>query len=150
MSFQREGNWSSFTDEQNKEAKLALVKMGKTHGTIVYCGKDPVGWCQFGPLEELPRIGRRRGYAPTSNNPWMITCLRVKPAHRRTGFAKYALAESIRAMKELGAKTIEAYPYEGKFNASFMWAGTPHMYEEAGFSKVKPLFKKMWIYSLNV
>ena len=150
MSFQREGNWSSFTADQNKKAKLALVKEGRTHGTIVYCGKDPVGWCQFGPLPELPRIARRKGYIPTAENPWMITCLRVKPNHRKLGLAKFAVAESIDAMKKLGAKTVEAYPYEGKFSAAFMWGGTPHMFEKAGFTRVRRLFSKSWIYSLNL
>ncbi len=150
MSFQRRGNWSSFTGTQNQKAKHALVKARKTHGTIVYCGKEPIGWCQFGPLPELPRIGRRRGYVPTGENPWMITCLRVKPSHRKMGFAKYAVDESVDEMKRLGAKTIEAYPYEGMFSASFMWGGTAHMFEEAGFSRARRLFKKMWIYSLKV
>jgi GNAT superfamily N-acetyltransferase len=148
MAFQRPRNYSGYTYEENRAAKRGLVREGRAHGTIVYCGKDPVGWCQFGPKEELPRVDRRRGYVPTAENPWRITCLFVAPGHRRAGFAKLAVAESLDAMKKLGAKTIEAFPYEGKFSASFMWGGTPHMFEEAGFSPVGRLSEKSWIYSL--
>ena len=150
MYFHRPEKWSGYTYEQNRRAKHALVKEGATHGTILYCGNDPVGWCQFGRVKELPRVGQKRGYAPTAENPWCITCFFVAPGHRRNGFARLAIAESIKAMKKLGVKTIEAYPSEGKFTASFMWRGTPHMFEEAGFSRVRQLSTKNWIYSLNL
>lgn len=150
MYFHRTGRWSGYTCEQNRRARHALVREGVTHGTILYCGKDPVGWCQFGPVAELPRVGRKRGYEPTAENPWCITCFFVNPKHRRSGLAKLAIADSVRAMKKRGVKTIEAYPSEGKFTASFMWRGTPHMFEEAGFRKIRQLTSKNSVYSINL
>ena len=35
---------------------------GKAHGVIVYHGGKLVGWCQFGPSEELPRIENVKDY----------------------------------------------------------------------------------------
>jgi GNAT superfamily N-acetyltransferase len=98
---------------------------GEAHGIIVYCGEDPVGWCQFGPKEELLRIDRMRGYKPTARDPWRITCLFIAPGHRRKGLAAYAIAESVRAMWKAGAEAIEAYPVEGERSASLLWMGTP-------------------------
>lgn len=150
MFFHSAGGFDAKAYRENKGAKHALVRQGRAHGTLVYCGGEPVGWCQFGPREELGRIERKRGYAPTAENPWRITCLFIAPGHRRSGFARIAVKESVRAMKKLKAKTIEAYPVEGESSATFLWAGTPALFEGAGFSRVGPLGKKSWIYSLAV
>lgn len=150
MFYHAPGSFDSKAYENNKSAKHALVNQGRAHGTIVYCGKDPVGWCQFGPKEELARIDRKRGYVPTSVNPWRITCPFIAPGHRRFGFARLAVSESIKAIKKLKAGTIEAYPVEGESTATFLWAGTPHLFEGAGFSRIRPLGKKSWIYSLSL
>ena len=149
MYYHRPGKFVSSAYERNREAKHALVKEGGAHGTIVYCGREPVGWCQFGPGEELARIDKKRGYAPTAEDPRRITCLFVAPGHRGSGLARLAIAESVRAMRELGVRTIEAYPVEGESEASSLWAGTPQLYESAGFSQVRRLGKRNWIYTLG-
>ena len=135
---------------ENKDAKRRLTIEGMTHGTIVYCGSDPVGWCQFGPSEELPRIDRKRGYRPTTPHAWRVTCLFIAPGHRRSGLAKFAVKESVRAMKKAGVRAVEAYPVEGERSASLLWSGTPKLFEEAGFSKAGPLGKGSWIYTLQL
>ncbi len=148
MFFHSPGRFDSTAYGDNRRAKRALVKKGKAHGTLVYCGKDPVGWCQFGPKEELQRVERKRGYRPTSENPWRITCLFVSPGHRRAGVATFAVSESVKAMRRLKAESIEAYPVEGERSASSLWMGTPHLFEGAGFGKVRPMGKGSYIYSL--
>jgi hypothetical protein len=40
----------------NKRTKKALVKKRRTHGIIVYSGETPIGWVQYGPKPELPRL----------------------------------------------------------------------------------------------
>jgi acetyltransferase (GNAT) family protein len=150
MFFHNPGRFDAKAYETNRDAKHALVEEGRAHGTLVYCGGEPVGWCQFGSSEELGRIDRKRGYAPTAEHPWRITCLFIASGHRRSGFAKLAVIESVKAMKKLKVRTIEAYPVEGESSATFLWAGTPELFEEAGFSRVGPLGKKSWIYSLAI
>lgn len=150
MFFHSPGSFDSKAYEENREAKRALVNGGSAHGTIVYCGDDPVGWCQFGPRDELKRVDRKRGYVPTAENPWRITCLFIAPGHRRSGFAGLAVSESVGAMQKLKVRTIEAYPVEGESNATFLWAGTPGLFEREGFKRVGPLGKKSWIYSLDL
>lgn len=150
MYFHSPGTFDARAYEDNKRGKHDLVEKGRAHGTIVFCGDDPVGWCQFGPKEELGRIDRKRGYVPTSDDPWRITCLFISPGHRKSGFAKLAVLESVRAMERLGVKTIEAYPVEGGSSATLLWAGTPHLFEVAGFSRVRPLGKNSWTYALDV
>ena len=85
--------------EQNREAKHALVRQGRAHGTLVYCAGEPVGWCQFGPGAELGRVDRKRGRAPTAEDPWRITRLFIAPGNRRAGLARLAVNESVEATK---------------------------------------------------
>jgi hypothetical protein len=57
-----------YTADDNRLAKEQRVRAGTAHAALVYDGDDCVGWCQFGPPEELPRIKHRRAYdaaAPT-------------------------------------------------------------------------------------
>lgn len=150
MFYHRTGTFDSLAYDKNRASKLRLVKGGGAHGALVYCGRDPIGWCQFGPREELPRVDRKKGYVPTSPDAWRITCLFIERRHRRTGFAELAVRESVRAMKRLGVGRVEAYPVEGKLSASFLWSGTPELFEGAGFAKVGPLGKRSWVYSLDL
>ena len=150
MYFHSQGAFDPKAYSKNRDAKRALVDVGRAHGTIVYCGKDPEGWCQFGPREELARIDKKRGYSPSAEGPWRITCLFIAPGHRRMGLAKFAVVESLRSMTELGAEVIEAYPVEEESNATFLWAGTPHLFEGAGFSRIRRLGKKSWICSMDL
>ncbi len=150
MFYHSPGPFEAKAYEKNRDAKHGLVENGHAHGTIAYCGRDPAAWCQFGPQEELARIDRKRGYSPTAEEPWRITCLFVAPGHRRSGLAKFAVAESLKSMKKLGARVVEAYPVEGESSATFLWAGTPHLFEGVGFSRAGRLGKKSWIYSINL
>ncbi len=148
--FQKTGSFDPKAYARNKATKEALTREGRAHGTIVYCGKDPVGWCEFGPMEELPRIDGKRGYKPTAPEPWRITCIFVAPGHRKSGLAKVAVQESVKAMRRLKAEVIEAYPVEGGRSASLLWSGTPSLFEGAGFRRVGPFGKGSWIYSLRI
>ncbi len=148
MFYHSPGKFEAGAYDDNREAKRALTREGRAHGTLVYCGKEPVGWCQFGPKEELPRIDRKRGYTPVTDNPWRITCLFVAPGHRRSGIARFAVVESLKAMWEK-AGTIEAYPAEGERSPTLLWAGTPRMYEDLGFTRIRPLGKGSWIYAIK-
>jgi GNAT superfamily N-acetyltransferase len=144
------GDFDASAYSKNRRSKMKLVIERKAHGTIVLCGDEPVGWCQFGPREELPRIDAKKGYTPTSKDAWRITCFFISKGHRRQGLGRFALDESIGAMKKLGVRSIEAYPVEGKLAAAMLWSGTPELFEGAGFSRVGPLGKRSWIYSLRI
>jgi len=150
MFFHGQGKFDSKAYALNRKTKRRLVHDGNAHGSIVFCGSDPIGWCQYGPKEELPRIDSKTGYRLTSPNAWRITCLFVAPGHRRVGLATFAVKESVRAMKNAGVRAIEAYPVEGERSASSLWSGTPKLFEDAGFSRAGPLGKGSWIYMLQL
>lgn len=90
MEFHPEGGERS---SLRREWKQARVHDGRAHAALVYDGSDCVGWCQFGPTYQLPRIKRQRAYAAGATEPpdWRITCFFVDKDHRRRGVAAATL-----------------------------------------------------------
>src|SRR4051794_41967811 len=89
MGFHPEGVGRTKTVAQNRAEKEARVREGRAHAALVYDGAMCVGWCQFGPPDELPRIKRRRAYLDglIALPDWRITCFFVDREYRRGGGA---------------------------------------------------------------
>ena len=131
----------------NRRDKTVLVKNRKAHAVLVYAGKIPVGWCQYGPKEELPRIDAGRGYkkiGPPKGDEklWRITCFFVDREYRSKGVSKFALKAALESIRKQGGGIVEAYPVVSKKMAAvaeWRWFGTPGMFEREGFKQVGPL-----------
>src|SRR2546426_4665987 len=99
----------------NRRDKRTFVRQGRSHAILVFEGGTPVGWCQYGGQEELPRIDARRTYrkvAPSVGDTklWRITCFFVDPKYRGHGVAKVALKAALTSIKNQGGGVVEAYP----------------------------------------
>jgi len=122
---------------KHHEYKEKLVRENRSHSALVYDGPDVVGWCQFGPLAELP--GRMLGYRKmnVAMPDWRTTCFFVDRDHRREGVAKAALAGALRFIAARGGGTVDGYPIAlpkgKKYSNSFIWGGTESMYLNMGF-----------------
>jgi ribosomal protein S18 acetylase RimI-like enzyme len=131
----------------NRRDKAKLVREGRSHAILVYDGDTPIGWCQYGSREELPRVDAGRGYRKVGPPPggarlWRITCFFVDRAHRGRGVAKLALAAALESIKNQGGGIVEAYPVVSKGMAAvpeFRWFGTPGMFRRYGFRTVAAL-----------
>ncbi len=128
--------------EENRRDHRALVARGGAHGILVYREGRPVGWCQFGLREELPRIERGRKYRSMADRldpppGWRITCFFVDRAHRRTGVARFALHEALVAIRRRGGGIVEAYP-ASHGRAVAIWFGSLGMFRQEGFEVVGP------------
>ncbi|MFL6350541.1 MAG: GNAT family N-acetyltransferase [Bryobacteraceae bacterium] len=131
---------------RNRREKKDLVERGCSHGVLVYAQGEPVGWCQYGPKEELPRITnsrKYRGLATESNSErvWRITCFVVDKKYRRRGVATAALKAALKAIKEKGGGLVEAYPiscWESYAFGNESTHGTVSMFEKQGFKVVAP------------
>jgi len=131
----------------NRTDKEALVREGRSHAILVYDGKSPVGWCQYGRREELPRIDAGRNYrkvaAPDPTETlWRITCFFVARSHRGKGIAKFALHAALESIKRQGGGVVEAYPVVSERMAAvpeWRWFGTPGMFRREGFKTVARL-----------
>ena len=145
-SFTRENTARTRSEraDVNRGRKKELVQRGEAHGVIVYADDEPVGWCQYGPREELPRIDHGRSYREVSAGSegpfWRITCFVVDKNYRRHGVATAALKAILESIKDKGGGLVEAYPVSKTDQGpGYMYTGRVSMFERAGFRKVAPL-----------
>src|SRR5438105_3930848 len=130
---------------RNRRQKRALVEKGCAHGILVYAKGEPIGWCQYGPREELPRVDhtqKYRGLVPEDGKErlYRITCFVVDKQHRRRGVASIALNAALEAIRKKGGGLVEAYPVSKTDQGSnYMYCGTVRMFEKAGFKTIAPL-----------
>ena len=131
---------------RNRREKRELVERGCAHGILVYAKGEAVGWCQYGPKDELPRIDnsrKYRGLAPerTTDRLWRITCFAVLKEYRKHGVATAALKAALEAIRKKGGGLVEAYPisrWESYAFGNESTHGTMSMFEKGGFKAVAP------------
>lgn len=150
MAFHSEGVGGHKTVAQNRSEKKRRVREGRAHAALVYDGSKPVGWCQFGPTDELPRIKHKRAYQDgLADLPdWRITCFFVDRGYRHKGVAAAALNGALREIARLGGGTVESYPedVDGRsVSGSFLHNGTVSMFEREGFRRTRRLGKNHWV-----
>jgi GNAT superfamily N-acetyltransferase len=150
MGFHPEGVGRTKTAAQNRSEKELRVREGRAHAALVYDGDACLGWCQFGPPDELPRIKARRAYLDGAPDPpdWRITCFFVDKASRRRGVADAALAGALEEIARLGGGHVESFPEDDegrKVSSSFLHNGTLAMFERHGFARRRRLGKHRWL-----
>jgi GNAT superfamily N-acetyltransferase len=130
--------------DNNRQGKKALVQQGRSHGILVYAEGEPVGWCQFGLSQDLPRMDSNPRYrkvlAGTDRARWRITCFVVQKKFRRRGVTRTALKAALSAIQNEGGGLVEAYPVT-RWGAYQKYRGTVSMFESEGFQIVAPLGK---------
>ena len=135
--------------EANRNCKHELVKAGRAHAALVFDGEDCLGWCQFGPPEELPRIKSRAAYqeSQTGSPPdWRIACCYVGKGNRRKGVASAALEGALELIAGLGGGTVEGFPEDAaSVPAGFLFNGALSTYEKLGFSRDRKIGKHRWV-----
>ena len=133
--------------ESNKDFKRRLVMDGVAHAALVYDGDDAVAWAEYGTPEELPGLHHNKQYlAETERLPdFRITCIKVMKPYRKQGLARAALDGAVDLIARAGGGVVEGYPQDltdhdpaKKINPSFLYNGTRRMYENAGFTYVRP------------
>ena len=131
---------------RNRREKRKLLEKGCAHGILVYADGQPVGWCQYGSREELPRIDNSRKYREFAGKEgtkklWRITCFAVLKNYRRRGVASAALKAALEAIRNKGGGLVEAYPitrWESRAFGNESTHGTASMFKKAGFKVVAP------------
>ncbi len=130
--------------------KEARVREVRAHAALVFDGRNAVGWCQFGPTEELPNIRSKKTYEEGLHKlpDWRITCFFIDRERRGEGIATLALREALRYIAQLGGGTVEAYPEDytdEKVSSSFLCSGTLGMFEKSGFEKTRKIAMRRWV-----
>jgi len=152
MAFHEEGVGRGKTAAQNRAEKENRVHTGRAHAALVYDGPTAVGWCQFGPVDELPRIKHKREYQNGLDQlpDWRITCFFVDREYRGQGVASIALAGALDEIARLGGGRVESYPeeVEGRSTSgSFLHNATLSIFERLGFQRMRRLGRHHWVVS---
>src|SRR5262245_35624391 len=135
---------------QDRSEKEPRVREGRAHAALVYDGPPCVGWCQFGPTDELPRIKHQRAYLEglEALPDWRITCFFVDRKYRGGGVAGAALEGALGEIARLGGGTVEGYPEDTagrKVSGAFLNNGTVSMFERQGFVRTRRLGEHHWV-----
>lgn len=153
MGFHPEGNDPAAYPNGKRERKLERVREGTAHAALVFDGDQCVGWCQFGPPEELPRIKSRAAYEKglTALPDWRIACNYVGKGHRRQGVAAAGLAGALELIAGLGGGLVEGYPEAAdSVPAGFLFNGALSTYERLGFTRDRQIGKHRWVVTKRV
>ena len=109
------------THAKNLADKEDLVRDGQAHGILVYADDEPVGWCEYGPIAELPLPGAKRLESKVERaspiSEWRIPCFVTHKNYRRRGVAGVALAAAVEAIGRQGGGWVEATPIVGSHPA---------------------------------
>jgi GNAT superfamily N-acetyltransferase len=156
IAFHEEG-WSKDPDRNHRAQKEARVRSGQAHAALVYDGDACVGWCQFGPTAELPRIKHQKAYreglTAAALPDWRITCFFVHKTHRGQGVADAALAGALASIAQAGGGMVESYPEatDGrKVAAAFLHNAGLAMFDRHGFTRERMIGKHRWVVKKTV
>jgi hypothetical protein len=150
MGFHAKGPGWGVSADLNRAEKQTLVDAGRAQAALVFDGPDCVGWCQFGPPRDLPRIKHRKAYEAgfTHLPDWRITCFFVGRGNRGQGVAAAALAGALDLIGQRGGGVVESYPEDTdgrKVSGSFLHNGNLAMFEAAGFERERKIGKDRWV-----
>lgn len=150
MAFHSEGVGKDRSPAQNRTDKECRVREGRAHAALVYDGDLCVGWAQFGPTDELPRIKHGKAYAAELADlpDWRITCFFVDKTRRGQGVSAAALAGAVDLIAASGGGVVESYPEDAdgrKVSGSFLHNGTLAMFERQGFARDRQIGKHRWV-----
>lgn len=149
MGFHPEG--LAKTDDHaaiNRARKEARVMAGTAHAALVFDEGSCIGWCQFGPADDLPRIKSRAVYERTMTTlpDWRIACCYAAKGYRRQGVAHTALEGALQMIAALGGGRVEGYPEPaGAVPAGFLYNGALSTYEQLGFQRDRLIGKHRWV-----
>ena len=145
----------TFDAVDNRTLKQRLVAQGRAHAALVFDGEDAVGWCEYGSPNELPNINHRKEYEQGMDRPpdYRLTCFFIDKRYRRQGVSAVALRGALDLIAQSGGGTVEAYPQDTavqKITASFLYNGTRSLFEQAGFTYLRPKGKNHCVMATTI
>jgi len=126
--------------EQNRLAMKAVFEGGRPPGLVAFDGDTPIGWIQFAPRPEFPRLETSRILKPVDEQDvWSVSCFFVHKTHRNRGVSLRLLEAACESAKKSGAHILEGYPVEPKkvpYPPVYGWVGFAEIFSRAGFKEV--------------
>jgi predicted acetyltransferase len=140
--------WDTRTAEQNRALREKLFEDRIYDGYIIYADNIPIGWCQCGPRDRMPKIRQTYNLIPDPSI-WAVTCFFLIPQYREIGLAHYCLAEILKDLSAQNIRDIQGFPHRGKqLTANDVWTGPEAVFQKAGF-KIESDDRRHPIYRLS-
>ena len=128
------------TDEDARErAARALCAEELPPGVITYRDGTPVGWCNIGPRQHIPRLAASQLIPPVANDAVRsINRLVLRRGHRKQGVVGHLIRGAVEWARANGAPAVEAYPVDppGRMDLTMAFVGTKAMFDAAGFEVI--------------
>jgi len=113
-------------------------RRSRVPGVLAYAGDEVVGWAAIAPRSELPGL-IERVFPVDEDDPWALTCFRVRAGHGRKGVARALLAGAVEYAEAREAPATVAYPVDAgsqRIDRTQASAGLLSWFLDAGFRRV--------------
>lgn len=128
----------SLGPEERADYVRRLTRRQVKPGVIAYVDDEPVAWAAVAPRAELPFARSTKIPHVDDLDVWSIWCLKVRPGHRKRGYALPTLLGAFDYARACGAPAVEGYPVDNrgeKVDLTMAYVGTRALFEAAGFAK---------------
>jgi GNAT superfamily N-acetyltransferase len=128
--------WEEFessSSESNRRLREELFERGEFDGYLIYDDLEPVGWCQVGLKNRLPKLIQ---HFPSSSDDrtFAITCFFIVEAYRKQRLAAVFLEAILEDLMQQGVSSVEAYPKKlVDLPDDEVWLGPMSLFINAGF-----------------
>jgi len=143
----------TYDADSNRALKQRLAGEGRAHAALIFDAGEAVAWCQFGSPAELPNIYHRKEYDALLDRlpDYRITCIFVDKKYRRRGLTAIVLRGALELISQAGGGVVEGYPHDaGGKKVSVLYTGTRKVFEEAGFTYIRPKGTKNCLMRIEV
>lgn len=139
--------------KQNKLAMKSVFGNSRSPGLVAFDGNNAIGWIQFAPRCEFPRLETSRILKPVDDNEvWSVSCFLVHKTYRNQGLSLSLLSSACKHAEKHGARILEGYPVEPRkmpYPPVYAWVGFASVFRKAGFKEVarrsetRPIMRKI-------
>jgi GNAT superfamily N-acetyltransferase len=127
--------------QRHRAAREERLRSGAARGLLAFIDGVPVGWCNVAPRSLIPNLRAfAKAVESAADEPAVIMCFVIDPAHRGKGVATALVHGAIEASRKWGVPWVEAYPTKADADTDGMpwtavsYKGPLSMYLAAGFS----------------
>jgi ribosomal protein S18 acetylase RimI-like enzyme len=126
--------WTRSSGAENRAAKSALLRAGRSEGYLATAGGRTVGWCHAAPRTMLPMLRHDPEIAvDDAERVGSIACFVVAAPFRGQGVAKRLLDAACDGLRARGLAIAEGYPRTRVGSDADAYHGPLELYQGAGF-----------------
>jgi GNAT superfamily N-acetyltransferase len=133
-------DWNRCNRRQRHDFLKRAVDAGEAVGILLYRAGQPIGWCAVAPRSAYPTMTASTvSYPIDPIESWCISCLFVRPGHRRQGLMESLIRAGANYAFALGAPAVEGFPQKsGRTGFVERFVGVEKSFVRAGFSVIEP------------